>query len=450
MPKRVLMMTYEFPPSGGGGVQRMAKFARYLPEAGWEPLVVCGRPVHGRPVDTTLAEDVAGVEVVRTSALNPTAAIARVLLPLKFITRRRTVTAPAADPRTDTAGILSAVSAAAVPCAGGSRPPLSTRIARRFTMDDARPWTGSAVRVAVREGRRIGVDAVLASGPPFSVLLAGARVARELGVPFIADMRDAWRDNPSAYYPRPKDREKALYCERAVVSSADLVLGVCGPIIDEAIELGARNARLLPNGFDSADLVPVTPSKGSGLKLAFMGKFYHLTNPWQLLEALAHLVSQAPDTDIHLDLIGAADQNVVSRVAALGLSNRVTLHGYLPHRQAAAFAAQADVGLILIADVPGAKAVMTGKLFEYLGMGLPVLVVGPTDGEAAKLVEATSAGWSVAPGDIRRIAEKLAELARSKSAGEPLRAAAPEVVMRYERRSQSAELAAILDEVCGL
>lgn len=449
MPKRVLMMTYEFPPSGGGGVQRMAKFARYLPEAGWEPLVVCARPVHGRPTDPTLAEEVAGIEVVRTPARNPTAAIARVLAPLKLIRRSRTASAPvpASGPTAETAEPLPASSAAAPPV-GGSRPPRSASIARRFTMDDAELWTGPAVRAAVREGRRAGVSAVVASGPPFSVLVAGARVARELGVPFIADMRDAWRDNPSAYYPRPEDREKALRLERAVVSAADVVLGVSAPIVDEAVELGARDARLLPNGFDSADLVLATPSTLPGLRLAFMGKIYRgHSDPWHLLEAIARLVATAPDLDIRLDLIGGADQHVASHVDALGLGDRVTLHGYLPHKQAAALAATADVGLVLIADVPGAKASVTGKLFEYLGMGLPVLVLGPTDGEAAKLVASSQAGWCVQPDDLDGIVGILRRLAQTKAEGEPLLHGNRASVDAYERRALAAKLATFLSEV---
>jgi glycosyltransferase involved in cell wall biosynthesis len=179
-----------------------------------------------------------------------------------------------------------------------------------------------------------------------------------------------------------------------------------------------------------------------------MGKLYRgLVDPRFLLEAIARLRVIAPDADITLDLIGSTDEHVGARIRELGIEDRVHLRGYLPHKEAIAATACADVGVVLIADVPGARASITGKLFEYLGMGLPALVLGPVDGEAAKLVESIAAGWSVAPDDAAAIAERLLSLARTKAAGEPLRAAPPDAVARYERRALSSDLAAILDEV---
>ena len=438
------MLTYEFPPSGGGGVQRMAKFARYLPEFGWEPFVVCAESVPGRPTDASLAEEVRDVAVIRTPPRNPTTTIAALLAPLKGLRgerRRGSATAPASAGDTATDSVPPSQSTQA-------RPPLSARIARRLTLDDAQYWSGPAVRAAVKQGRTAGVSAVVASGPPFSVIAAGAQVAAELGVPLIADLRDAWRDNPSAFYPRPSDRERSLRLERQSLAAATVALGVSAPIVNEATEMGARDARLLTNGFDSADLVLAGPAHGPGLRLAFMGKLYRgHSDPWFLLEAIARLREHAPDVEITLDLIGSADEHVGARIRELGVEDRVHLLGYLPHKEAIAATARADVGLVLIADVPGARASVTGKLFEYLGMGLPTLVLGPVDGEAARLVEATRAGWSVAPDDVEGIAKTLLSLARSKEAGVPLPRATADTVARFERRALTGDLAAILDEV---
>jgi glycosyltransferase involved in cell wall biosynthesis len=438
------MLTYEFPPSGGGGVQRIAKFSRYLPEFGWEPLVVCARPIAGRPTDPSLVEEVRGVAVTRTAPLNPTTTIARLLAPFKPLSRALSRSARAAS-----VPAMDAASAAPSPAAKSRmRPPLSARISRRLTLDDAQYWAGPAVRAAIKLGRESGTSVVIASGPPFSVIVAGSRVAAKLGVPLVVDLRDTWRDNPTSFYPRQSDRERSLRLERESLAAATVVLGASAPIVIEAAEMGARDARLLTNGFDSNDLDCAVPSKGAGLHLAFMGKLYRgLVDPWFLLEAIARLRAIAPDAYITLDLIGSADEHVSARVRELGLEDRVHLRGYLPHRQAIQAAACADVGIVLIGDVPGARASITGKLFEYLGMGLPVLVLGPVDGEAAKLVESIAAGWSVAPDDIDAIARTLLTLIDAKATGEPLRAASPDAVSRYERRSLSSDLAAILDEV---
>lgn len=435
MTPSVLLMTYEFPPAGGGGVQRMSKFARYLPDAGWTPVIVCAAPTRGRPADPSLTAEVAGLRVVRTPPRNPSVAIARAIAPFRMF---RPDSTPSAAP-------------VVAPLATAPRrvSPLSARLARRFTADDAELWARGAIAKAVALGRDAGVDAVVASGPPFSVLGAGLTVARELGVPFVVDMRDPWRDNPVNWYPGDRMREAAVERERRVMSGAAAVVAASDTMAREARELGASNVRTLPNGFDSADLIPWTPNQEAPLTLAFMGKVYGgLTEPRPLLQAMRILADRRPDLDVRFDLVGDAGESAV-QVAALGLAEKVRLLGYLPHREAIGAIATADAGVILIADIPGAKATQTGKLFEYLGMGLPVFVVGPVDGEAALMVQRARGGWVAPSSDPERVAAVLEDLAERKQAGTLLIHVDDEFVGRFERSRLAAELAEVLAEVSG-
>ena len=437
----VVLLTYEFPPSGGGGVQRCAKFARYLPELGWTPVVVTSAPVPGRPYDESLLEGVSGLSVTRLPSRRVSTLAARALSPAK---RARELLRGS--------GAASGGGAPAPSARGNARAPslapLSTRLARLVSMDDAAWWAPAASRTGASLGRAQGARAVVASGPPFSVTAAGARVARELGVPLVVDLRDAWRDS-ARWYPHERARRRSLAVERRVLAAADVVLVVTGAIAAEAEELGAGDVRVLPNGYDAADIVARwRPQTGGPLRLVFMGTIYGThSEPWNLLAALGHLRRARPDLDVRLEFVGNVPDSVAAAAAGNDVADRVSCLGYLPHGAALARVAEADVAVVLIADGPAAKAAMTGKLFEYLAMGVPTLVLGPADGEAAKLVTSLCAGWVDGPHDVEAIAERLAALAAAKADGSLATRATGADIARYERRNLTGELAAILDEL---
>lgn len=440
----VLIFTYEFPPSGGGGVQRCAKFARYLPDFGWTPVVVTSSPIPGKPRDDSLLEGVAGLSVARLRPLRVSALVARAVGPAKragaaLRDARRTppTTRAGADPR-------RATGTPARPRQSGS-----ARLARLVSFDDAAWWSPLAARAGASLGRTHSVSAVVASGPPFSVTVAGARTARRLGVPLVVDLRDAWRDSSTIWYPLAAARRHALAVERRVLAAADVVLAVTAPIRDEAEQLGARDVRILPNGFDPSDITAAwSPRDDSTLRLTFMGRIYaNHAEPWDLIRALGELRRTRPDVDVRLEFIGNVPDAVTAAAQAHGVGDAVDCPGYLPHAAALERVAAADVGVLLIAEGPGAKASMTGKLFEYLAMGLPTLVLGPPDGEAAALVAALDAGWAEHPHDVAAIARRLATLAAAKADGSLRTRAQRPGLERYERRRLTGELAAILDEI---
>lgn len=436
----VVLLTYEFPPSGGGGVQRCAKFARYLPELGWTPVVVTSAPVPGRPYDESLLEGISGLSVTRLPPRRVSTLAARALSPAKRareLLRGSGAASGGGEPAPSARGDARAPSVT----------PLSTRLARLVSMDDAAWWAPAASRAGASLGRSQGARAVVASGPPFSVTAAGARVARELGVPLVVDLRDAWRDS-ARWYPYDRARRRSLTVERRVLAAADVVLAVTGAIAAEAEELGAGDVRVLPNGYDAADIVARwRPQTGGPLRLVFMGTIYGDTEPWDLLAALGHLRRARPDLDVRLEFVGNVPDSVAAAAAGNGVADRVSCLGYLPHGAALARVAEADVAVVLLTDVPAAKAIMTGKLFEYLAMGVPTLVLGPADGEAAKLVTSLSAGWVEEPHGVEAIAERLAALAAAKADGSLATRATGADIARYERRNLTNELAAILDEL---
>jgi glycosyltransferase involved in cell wall biosynthesis len=321
-------------------------------------------------------------------------------------------------------------------------------MARLISDDDASFWARSAVSAGVRVGRAAEVHTVLASGPPFSVLVAGARVAEQLGVPFIADMRDGWLTNPGT--PSGGRRaERARRHQRLVMESANVVTCVSGPIAEEVTAAGASRVEVIPNGFDAGEMPAWNPVADATVRVGFMGRFYGLTDPAPFLRGLAEAAasSSGQALDVCLEVVGPPSERLDAVADALGVTEKVTHHGLLPHDEALALMARMDVGLVAIADVPGADAVYTTKLFEYLGMGLPVLVVGPHDGAAARLVRDVGAGWTVTPAETAAVAELLRGLSVEKrSAGRVTTNRDLSIIKTFERRAQAERIATILSE----
>lgn len=434
MTKRCLVLTYEFPPAGGGGVQRVAKFCRFLPQNGWEPHVVTATLIPGRPTDDSLVSDVAGVAVRRTPHRHVATAVSRAIAPLKGAMKRGS-------------GPGSGAEQPAAPSADLAKPSLSSRIARWVaTPDDAVLWKGPAVRAAYAIGKAQQVDVVIASGPPYSVLVAGEKVAKLLGVPFVADMRDGWSTSPVLSLPTPLHRAFSKSLEKRVMRRTAAVTCATPAIAEEARSWGAHGIEVLPNGFDDEDLPVHAPDASAPLHLAFMGKmFFGHSDPTTVFEAFAKLSGVAADA--RLTIVGAWPEQVEQMAASLGIADRVTFQPYLPHREALELVASADVGLVIVADRPGAEGTTPGKLYEYLGIGLPVLFVGPSRGFAVELIGSTHSGVCVSPGDVDAIASAITAFTEHKRAGTPLAHTDADQVARYSRRGQAAMLADILDRV---
>lgn len=427
-------MTYEFPPTGGGGVQRIAKFARYLPESGWEPVIVAAEVIDGRPLDPTLAEEVAGVRVVRTPARHVGNAISALLAPLK----RARSAARTGGSSTGAGSNSSSVQSAS----------LSRRIARWFTIpDDAVFWKGPAVRAAISLGRELGVEAVIATGPPYSVPVAGAKVARALGVPFIADMRDAWDRNPVAIVPTPLHRAYNRRLERRMLAAADAVTCTADAIVAEAEEFRGRRVELLPNGYDPADVPEHRPEPGP-LRIAYMGRVYFgHSDPAPVFSAMAQLAKNSgPASDVVFDLVGTYPDSVPPSVEALGIGDRVHFHGYLPHHDALDIVSRADIGLVIVEDRPGSEATAPAKLYEYLAMGMPALLLASPTGFPARVLSETGGGVQLLPGDSDGIRGALERFAAEKAAG-TLPAPDQDAVARYDRRRHAARLGELLGEL---
>ena len=458
---RLLLVTYYFPPSGGAGVQRTLKFAKYLRAAGVEPVVLTVEAGAYPSLDPTLAADVPdGVEVVRTRALDPFGLYGA-------LTGRS---------RRDAVAVGSVAGAESL----GQRLGLWAR-ANVFLPDARVGWAPFAARAARRIVRAGRADAVLTSGPPHSTHLVGLALRRLLadrGVPWIADFRDPWT-GINFYDELPMSRPARAFdaaLERRVLRSADAVVTV-SPTWARELEakggLAPGAVRVIQNGFDPADfgghgergrgdegaappapLSQAAPPRPGAFTLVHVGSLYGSRNPETLWAAVAALRERGrPQTGgagrLRIRLVGRVDGVVRASLDRHGLTEVVDEAGVVTHAEAVAEMAAADLLFLSIEPVANADGILTGKLYEYLASGRPVLALGPPDGDAARLLRDVGGGRLVQWDDRAAVEGTLAGAYAAWERGEPQTGAAPEALGPLARPAQARALADLVRGLVG-
>lgn len=389
--KRVLIITYYWPPSGGAGVQRWLKFAKYLPEMGWQPVIYTPSNPERPQVDESLMADVpAEAEIITQPIWEPYEAYRSLLGKKEKIT----------------AGFLSEEG----PKTWKDR--LAAWVRGNFFIPDARTfWVGPSVRYLREYLREHPVDAIVTTGPPHSMHLIGQRLKNDTGLPWLADFRDPWTNidyyhdlNLSAIADR-MHREQ----ERKVLTRADAVLTVGHTLGEELKELGARRVEVITNGYDDADVAPETKRRSGRFTLAHIGTFTPSRNCPEVWQAVKDLIRDDPDftTDFRLLLVGSVDHGVKQSIIDAGLEPYLEMTGQVPHSEVLRLQREAHALLLPINRTPNAKGILTGKLFEYLATGNPILAIGPTDGDVARILMQTHTGRTIPFGDHRSVYHTL-------------------------------------------
>jgi glycosyltransferase involved in cell wall biosynthesis len=413
---KVLLVTMYFPPAGGGGVQRSLKLAQYLPALGVETHVLA-------PDDPKWVHTDPELRV-------PTQA---------WIHRARYLGPRARKPAEE----LRATD-------GLDRALLQARVtARRLLLPDASvTWNLTAIPAAIRIVRREGIDAVITTSPPPSVHFVGAAVQRATGARWIADLRDPLvanqhrRDDTAAARARQAATEQVA---KLVARSADAVTCVSEAIAAEVRGLGARGAvRVISNGCDFDDFAGLEYVPGKRFRITHTGIFVGKSDPRPFLEAF-----KQADLDAVARFVGDFRSTDREWAEALGLGDRLELVPYAPRGESLRLQRDSEALLLLVPDAGGrGKGVLSGKVYEYLAAGRPILAVVPPDGAAAALVRETGAGVVVAPDDVEGIRAALVDLqARFANGGLDSVELAKRDEERLSRRARVEELAALVEEI---
>lgn len=414
--RNLLFLAYYFPPSGG--VLRLVKLAKYLPQFGWRPLVVCPRPRGIYRHDPGLLSELGGSCIYRTVSFDPT-----FFLPV----------------RTDAAMIKA-------------RRGTIDRVNRFFVPDNKIGWVPFAVSCGLRLSRSRPIDAIFSSAPPFSSHLAGVLLKKILGRPLICDFRDAWSQPNTLNLRLPAwHRRLNRLLEGWVVSHSDSVTAINQPILQGLQGFHPRlnsKFRLLPQGFDPEDFPfrnDVAPDP-SGFTIAYTGTITEHRRLDVMARAIETIRTVRPNLakGLVFEMAGVHRPEDLQPFYRSGLAEHFRVQGYLQHDQILKMLRRADALWLVIGPREG-PTVSTSKIYEYLGARKPILASVPTDGPAAALIRETGTGLVFDPEDHRTLAEAIAQLYRDKVAGRSASWGAPTSVANYDRRQIACRFARQLD-----
>jgi glycosyltransferase involved in cell wall biosynthesis len=436
------MICAAFPPTGGAGVQRSAKFAKYLPQFGWRPIVwTCG-PLADLPQDDSLLCDLPEVLDVRTHSFGDAGG---------WLTGTRRLAE-------NTLGLLD--------LNGDFRRSVQWRVDRatrgivsQLVPDLLALWALTSLhklrRVIVRER----VDVIYSTFSPASNHLLGWLLKRATRRPWVSDYRDLWTED--CWYPfaaGPQWRRAAdRYLERRFLEDADVVIGVSEPqtrILATRVLGRERKFRTIPNGFDPDDFERAqidrdsapevgTPVGVRKFVLAHVGRFsWERVRP-EMIEGFRRFVRGLNDERdrFELRIVGWMSPELGSKLDAADV--RYVTRGQVPHHQAISEMMRADALLLQYPDERNADTAISGKLFEYFAANRPVLMIGPRSSVTRQLVESFKAGLGADP-DANSVCAALGELWRQWQAGALQSHCDPRRLHRCTRRNLTGELAALL------
>jgi hypothetical protein len=427
----LLYLAYYYPPMGGAGVQRSLKFSKYLIDHDVQPTVLAALDPAYTSDPSLLREVPATVAVHR----------------IEHQTSMQRLIALRARWRGKTSGAQTGAAPAA---AGGTRlrdAVLATYAALQFP-DDKAGWARRAYAPAREIVRDRHIDLIFSSGPPVCSHALAARLSKACGVPWVADYRDLWTDNPAYAAPAWRcalDRRT----EAAWLATAAGIVTVT-PSLQVAMRQRVRAdcpVALIPNGYDEADFAAVVPApREPGIcRVVHAGTFYGHQSPLALLAGAEVLLARQPALAPRLrlrfvGLVGARFDPVLDAFAMRypGVLERT---GLVSHHESVVQMLAADLLLLVIGGGVAARGVLSGKVFEYLRAGPPVLLIGPTDGDAAQLLRANARCHVADEGDVPRIAAVLEATLAGVAAPALPKGAAP---AQFERRVLTQQLAEFL------
>lgn len=430
--KRVLIITYYWPPSGGAGVQRWVKFARYLPLYGWEPVILTVDPQRASypQRDESLLNDVADqLPVFHTKTSEPYSFY-------KKVSSNREI---------PYGGF-----------ANTKKQDLKEKILRFirgnfFVPDPRRGWNRFAYKKAVQLIRDYDIRYVITTSPPHSTQLIGMKLRKKMPVRWIADLRDPWTDIYyfKDLYPVFWTRLTNRYLERKVLETADLVFTVSGNLKTLFLskgEIAPEKVKVVFNGFDEKDFEVTELKKQSNqLMIGYFGTIAAGYNISGLIEAASQLPEETMEK-IYFRFTGSMPAEIRRKFRNSLPVNQFESLGFIAHSEIGKSMALCDVLLLIIPDAPSNKGIITGKLFEYLAARKPILLLGPVDGDAADIVRKTGSGLVCAPGDTNSIRKALQMLAGENS-DLTLPVRNEEEIKAFSRRQQTQTMAGFLDSL---
>ena len=374
--KKVLIITYYWPPAGGSGVQRWLKFAKYLPKNNWQPIIYTPENPYFEVKDEALCNDIpVEAEIWKTSVWEPYA------IKDKLFGKAG---------KSQSAGVIS------------NKKSLKNKLlnwvrGNIFIPDPKIYWVKPSIKVLLKKIKEEGIEHIITTGPPHSMHLIGLGLKKLLpNLKWISDFRDPWSefDLLDEFHLSNSSRKKHQDLEKQVLQNADVTLTVSETWVKDLKRLGANRVELIANGYDTADF-ELKPKINDKFIIGHYGLLNHLRNPKHLWKALNSLSEENTEFNnkLEIHLSGNIDAEVISEIESYTyLKTKVKQFGYLSHSEVLAEYNEASVLLLLLFNSKSGIGNYPGKIFEYFAAKRSILAFGPEDSDAKKLIEKTKTG----------------------------------------------------------
>ena len=433
--KRVLVITYYWPPSGGSGVQRWVKFAKYLPGEGWLPVIFTPEDPDFTSRDETLGEEIPPeVEVIKRPIVEPYGLYRRFIgiSPRASLGRDDRVTPISSGKKSFKEKISLWVRG------------------NLFVPDPKILWVRPSVRFLKKYLKEHPVDVIVTTGPPQSMHLIGLEVHKATGIPWVADFRDPWTRHYSLpFLPLTKRTWRKLKNEeQAVLDNSTEILTVTSFVQKDYQAQTKTPVAMITNGFDGDDYTG-EPVMDGFFNITQTGSLTADGNPTVLWNVLGDLAGKDESfrQALRIRLTGIIDKEVIDAIINAGLKENLINLGYCSHKEAIMEQQKASVLVLPLRDAPEMKTILPGKVFEYLAARKPILGFGQTDGAQAEILSETGAGVMADWDDAELVRSFIIDQYKHHLAGE---IPAPKGdIDKYSRRNLTKRLAALLDKVIG-
>lgn len=434
--KNLLVIAYYFPPSGGPGVQRVLKHIKYLREFGWNPIVFTVRNAQYPAFDYSLLDEVPkDIKIIRSKIIEPYDVY-------RFFTgKKKGVSIDVNTIKNESQKI-------------SWKEKIAELIRSTFFIPDARiGWYFSSKKELKKLILENKFDAVYSSSPPYTCSLIARYVHRKLSIPWIAGFRDPWTDfisSPKRWFlPKKIDR----YLEKSVFATSNFVECAWEGIIKDALkkypDLEKTKFIHNPNGFDSTDYPTIYRTENEKFTLTYTGSMYGRRNPEALFNAINLLIDEnrINREEFLIRLIGRFGDEILEMIDNSGFKNSIEVIPYLPHSESLQYLLKSDSLLLIVDESKESEEIVPGKVYEYLGTLIPLLVIAPEKSAISDLIAETGAGLLAHQSDVKLIAKNFVILYENWKAGRKLETFNPVAIKKYERKESARNLAKILDRL---
>lgn len=373
--KKVLIITYYWPPAGGPGVQRWLKFVKYLPDFGIQPVVYIPENPTYPLIDENLLSEVSPKAIILKNKIIEPYAWASVFS--KNSTKK--------------------ISSGIIPNQKKQSfiQKMMLWIRGNLFIPDARVlWVKPSVKYLSKYIQENEIETIITTGPPHSLHLIGLALKKERNVKWIADFRDPW--TTIGYHKALKlttsSAKKHKDLEKEVMNVVDELL-VTSPTTKKEFEsITSKPIHVITNGYDVEKVIKQPLDEK--FTLAHIGSFLSDRNPQILWEVLSELIQENEQfaADFQLKLIGATSQEVLDSISNFGLNNYVNNLGYVSHQEAVEHQRKSQVLLLIEINSEETKSIIPGKVFEYIVSERPIVAIGPEGSDFAEIITSTNTG----------------------------------------------------------